>query len=551
MIRSTGQPAARGPTHGVGSDGSLPAVGWGSRVLVLATTLAAFPGAALGQPELAGDREPPTDREPPGSTDSSADQGLGAAAANDESELSVGDSSGAPGMASTSTAPKSETPTVANAPAARSRDKSPDFDLSFRSRTYLQVYQRALLPGPGGATVDTDLLAPAHEYVYLRADRVDTPWANDSVGFELSAWTSAELAGNELGSNPDGDVTIANVYHDIGPATLRLGRQVQTAGAARFVRFDGLSADLGTTSGIRATAYGGFTVLPRWNARPSYHHLGSAFDTLVESPEAFPEPHRSGDWLVGGRVGYTHDWLTAGVGVHEQRTDSELDRRNAAVDLRLSPLDELDLTGRVIADLDAVAVADASAAADVYPVEPLHLALEYRRVTPSLLLSKQSVFSVFSTERFDEAGGEVGYEATDRFEVGAGQWVELLGFGDVATRTQLRARIYPQASQRVVLQFVYGRVSEPDNGYHSARISARWQVAVPVSIVAEHYAYFYDEKINGYALSSVEALNAQYAGSLPLRFLLGGTLAHTPYAAHDAQVLLRVDYEFERMEGGT
>jgi hypothetical protein len=383
--------------------------------MVLTTALVAFPGAAFGQPDAT------VQGEPPGEPESSGD-----------AEPSGGGTPGAVGVASTSTASESGTSGAANATAARPRDESPDFDLSFSSQTYLQVYQRALLPGPGGASVDTALLAPAHEYIYLRADRVDTPWAADSIGFELSAWAASQLAGDELGSNPDGDVTIANVYHRVGPATFRLGRQVQTAGAARFVRFDGLAADVVTSSGIGATAYGGFTVLPRWNARPSYHHLGSAFDTLVDSPEGLPEPSRSGDWLVGGRFGYTMDWLTAGVGVHEQRTGSELDRRNAAVDLRLSPADELDLTTRVIADLDALAVADASAAADLYPIEPLHLALEYRRVTPSLLLSKQSVFSVFSTERFDEAGGEVGYEATDRFEVGAGQWVELLGLGDVA-----------------------------------------------------------------------------------------------------------------------
>jgi hypothetical protein len=391
-----------------------------------------------------------------------------------------------------------------------------------------------------------------HEYVYVRADRIDTSWAEDSLGFELAGWASVQLAGDELGSNPDGDLTVANVHQRLGPATFKLGRQVQTAGAARFVRFDGLSADVRTASGVGATAYGGFTVLPRWSGRPSYHQLGSAFDTFVESPDALPEPKRSGDWLAGGRVGYVHDsWLAAGVGIHEQRTDAELDRRNAAFDLRLSPVDVLDLTARAIADLDAVAVADASAAADVYPIDPLRVSLDYRRVTPNLLLSKQSVLSVFSTERFDEIGGEVEYEASAQIEVGAGQWVELLGLGDVAARTQLSARVHPEDSQRVALQFVYGRVTEPDNGYHSTRLSARWQVATPVALVAEHYAYFYDEDINGFTLSSVEAVNAEYAGESPLRFLLGGTLAHTPYAANDAQVLLRVAYDLTRVEGGS
>jgi hypothetical protein len=510
----------------------------GSRVLALASALAAIPVSAAAQP--AADADPPAAAAAP----AAAASGVAGAEADAAAEPAADTSAVGPDAA---TAAEAESPT-----APPPRDAGASYDLVASSRTYLQVYQRALLPGPGGATVETDLLAPAHEYVYFRADRLDTSWAEDSVGFELSGWAAVQLAGDELGSNPDGDLTVANVYHRVGPATFTLGRQVQTAGAARFVRFDGLSADLRTSSGIGGTVYGGFTALPRWSARPGYHHLGSAFDTLVESPDALPEPDRGGEWLAGGRLGYAYkSSLVVGAGVHEQRTGGELDRRNAALDLRLSPVEMLDVSGRLIADLDTTAVADASAAADLYPVEPLHVALEYRRVTPNLLLSKQSVFSVFRTERFDELGGELGFEASERLEIGAGQWVEWLGLGDLATRTQVHARIYPEESERVALQFVYGRVSEPENGYHSTRVSARWQVATPVAVVAEHYAYFYDEDINGFALSSVEALNAEYAGSLPLTFLLGGTLAHTPYAANDAQVLLRVAYDFHRMEGGS
>lgn len=430
--------------------------------------------------------------------------------------------------------------------------EGPSYDLVASSRTYLRIFERALLPGPGGALVETDLLAPAHEYLYFRGDRIDTAWAEDSVGFELAGWTAVALAGDELGASPDGDLTIASVFQRVGPATLTFGRQVQAGGAARFSRFDGVAVDLRTASGVAATAYGGLTVLPRWSARPSYHHLGSAFDSLVESPDALPEPARSGYWLAGARLGYSPDqWLTAGVGFHEQRSSAHLDRREAALDLRVSPLDLLDLTGRLVADLGAFAVADATLAADVYPVEPLSVAAEFRHVTPSLLLPKQSVLSVFATDPFDELGTEVEWTSSERLVLGAGQWVELLGEGDVGARSELRGRVSPEASERVTLQLVYGLVVEPENGYHSTRVTARWQVGPPVALVAEHYAYFYREPINGVGVSSVEALNAEYAGGFPLRFLLGGTLAQTPYATNDAQVLLRVAYDVERMEGGT
>ena len=422
-----------------------------------------------------------------------------------------------------------------------------DFDLTATSRTYFQVYEQAYLPGPGGATVSTELMAPIHEYVHFYGDRLDTSWAKDSTGFELAGWASAQLAGDELTASPDGDVSVASVFHRLGPATFRLGRQVTTVGAARFARFDGLAVDYRSSSGFGASAYGGFTVLPRWSGRPAYHQLGSAFDTLVEDPAAYREPDRGGDWLGGGRVSYHHEGIgEIGVGFHEQRVGAELDRRNLSLDLLLQPVDVLDVTGRALWDADASKLADALLAVDLYPVDPLTVGFSYRHLAPQLLLSKQSIFSVFTTKPFDEFGAEVELEPVDRLELEAGQYVELLGFGDAGLHTQVGVRTYPDAGRRVAVQAAYGRVHEPDNGYHSARVSGRWHVAQPVFLVAEHYAYFYDEEIRGVSTSSVEAFNAEYAGDFPVRFLLGGTYAHTPYAVQDARVLLRVVYETHR-----
>ena len=55
-------------------------------------------------------------------------------------------------------------PTAARAEPPPGPDTTDSYSLQVRSATYLQLYQRALLPGPDGAIVATTMPAPATEY---------------------------------------------------------------------------------------------------------------------------------------------------------------------------------------------------------------------------------------------------------------------------------------------------------------------------------------------------------------------------------------------------
>ena len=57
-------------------------------------------------------------------------------------------------------------------------------------------------------------------------------------------------------------------------------------GAARYSRFDGLAIGLAFGAGFDAEVYGGFTVLPRYDARPGYYLLGATADSLLRDPNA-------------------------------------------------------------------------------------------------------------------------------------------------------------------------------------------------------------------------------------------------------------------------
>ncbi|HEY3253892.1 MAG TPA: hypothetical protein VGJ91_08100, partial [Polyangiaceae bacterium] len=179
---------------------------------------------------------------------------------------------------------------------------APDrFSVSGRSETYVQLYRRALVPGQNGQVVPTEVALPVHEYLFANARDVDAPWQKDSIGLEFAAWGRYWPTDSSLERPFDGDVQTANLRLEAGPVWTRIGRQQVAGGAARYARFDGIMVGV-RHLGLFLEGYGGFTVLPRWDDRPGYHHLGSGEDTLLTYLP--PRPARGDYWLSGGRVGY-------------------------------------------------------------------------------------------------------------------------------------------------------------------------------------------------------------------------------------------------------
>jgi hypothetical protein len=327
---------------------------------------------------------------------------------------------------------------------------------------------------------------------------------------------------------------------------LRFGRQFVTEGAARYSHLDGLYGTVRSAFGLGASAYTGFTVLPRWSDRPGYDQLGSAFDTLVSTPDALPDPKRGGNWMAGGRVYYSHaDLGEVGLSYHEQREDGGLGRRDAALDAELGAMRDVDLSVRGLLDLDSMRLADAFAGLAVYPTRQIDLSTEYRRVVPTLLVSRQSVFSVFMTDRFDEYGAELRYRPSRRITLGGASYVELFGQTDPGFRASLRSSVVADENRTLTLAAEYTRVLAGQNGYHALRLSARYRPVLPLAVVGEQYQYLYDRAIHHATTSSVEALSAEYSATRKLRLMLGGSVYHTPYAARDIQALVRLAYEFD------
>lgn len=431
------------------------------------------------------------------------------------------------------------------APDARDR-----YELSARSDTYAELFRRALLPGPNGSLVSTDTAAPFYEYASLRATDLDTPWRKDSLDLELAMWGRAWLDARNAEQLLDGDIQIASVRYRQGPLSLRLGRQQIAGGAARFSRFDGLELEAALGSGIEASAYGGWTVLPRWNEQLRYQHLGAAPDSLRHEWAALEPGQRGDNWLSGGRIGWGSAERRLGVSFHEQHDRGGLGRRNLGLDGR-TPLTSFATLGtNAVLDVDRDRFADARVWLDTSPAKAVDLSFEYLHTEPALFLSNQSVLSVFGSAGYDEAGSYATFRATDALTFDGSGFVEVYQGERPGGRAELAARWFLGAARRTFVRLSYARLLAPDNGYHSLRSSLSQRFSMHVHGTIEAYAYLYDQAIRSYRASTVYAGTLSFDPAPELSLLLGASLAHSPYANLDAQTELRVSYAFDRSVPG-
>jgi len=420
---------------------------------------------------------------------------------------------------------------------------APDrFSVSGRSETYVQLYRRALVPGQNGQVVPTEVALPVHEYLFANARDVDAPWQKDSIGLEFAAWGRYWPTETNLERPFDGDVQTASIRLEAGPAWTRIGRQQVAGGAARYARFDGIMVGA-RHLGLFVEGYAGFTVLPRWNAQPGYHQLGAGEDTLlVYQPAA---PLRGNYWLAGGRLGYQTSHVSGSVSFHDEQVTAGVDRRNLGLDVGAQPFDEASLGASALLELDSMRFANARLWLDTTPHPLLNVGAEVFHAEPALLLSRQSVLSVFSTDGYDEFGGTLTAKVLRWLRLDTNGFVEAYRGTGPGARGELAARIATGEDYPTVLRVAYSRVIAPQNGYQALRVSFSRKLSRRVGSTLEAYGYFYDLPVAGYTTSSVYAGTASYQPIDSLEFLWSASVAQSPYAAHDAQTMLRVSYQFD------
>ncbi len=419
------------------------------------------------------------------------------------------------------------------------------FAYSFHVETVGRLFRRSGYD-PRGGLVEGGIALPLYNFAQLRIDDLDVPWGDDSIDVELGAWGNLNLGDAGPVQRLDGDVQVARIRQRFDHGYVTIGRQVRGGGAARFVRFDGAQAGVEAPFGLGLDAYGGFAVLPRWNQQPGYHLLGSAAAELVRDPEVLRAPSREQHWLVGARAYYTdRDVIDAGLSFHEQRADGGVARRTAAVDANFTPMELFALTGRVLLDVDATDVSDLRAVLDVYPTDRVVLSGSYQHLVPALMLSRQSVLSVFSTNAFDEWGIDGQWRAVSWLRVGGDAYLDRFEGGAFGHRVGGHLRLSSDGALHTVGRLGYRRVREAINGYHQIRASASLRPWSRAHFTADGFLYLYDEPISGVSTSVVGVLSSGYDVARYLKLLVATSLARSPYALTDIQGTLRVEVDWE------
>jgi len=450
-----------------------------------------------------------------------------------------------------SSAPSATAPAAAPAPL----DATPDrFDLVTRSRTTVGAFQRALLPGPGGAIVTTDTLAPIHEALSVTAVGVDS-FGQDDLDVQVAAY------GQLWAGTPDDrpiatwDVSSAFLTQRFGDLALSLGRQPVAGGAARYRRLDGAVVRGSTPFGLTASAYGGLTVLPRWDQWYGYHHLGDAYEAWSSAPESIVVPARDENWMGGASLGFADERVgMVGVSYHHQAENQALNDESLGISMRLGNWSPIGLVADAIYSVvqrdwsDVRVQADWGLAKSARRNIGVGLRGEFLHTLPAALLSQASIFSVFSFAEVTEAGGEVEVDLPRGVTVALGGSAQVYDEGSPGARLRASAQLLTGEHQQTLLRLVASRVALEDNGYTQVRLAGRFPLGPRFTAYADVYQYFYDEPIRDHDSSTFATAHLGYAAAQTWNARVGGSVSQSPDAALDAQVLAQITVEWDREE---
>jgi hypothetical protein len=362
---------------------------------------------------------------------------------------------------------------------------------------------------------------PVFELVSLRASDLRLRGVDD-VAVVISGWGAVALADPIENKRAIGDLDVAFAEGKLlrRRITLRLGRQLLVGGAGRNLAFDGLSVSALPWRWIGVSAQAGVPVTPRF-----------AVDR--------------GDALVAGRAFVKPSFDTeAGVSLLQVLDNGEIARRDLAIDARIAPARALPLvlTGFALYSLPERRLGEGHVTATWQPERRLEVSGDYRRTAPDLFLPRNSIFSVFSQESHDEAGGFVYLKPMPRLRF-QGEYhviVDADGTGHDGAG-KLTGTFGPDG--RNVAGIESRRLALPQSGYTLARAFALVRVNPRVVATLDASAFFFDADVNGQRQSYVAAATLAYEVRPRWRAQLTGVGSVTPFAERSFEGMAKLIYQ--------
>ncbi len=233
----------------------------------------------------------------------------------------------------------------------------------------------------------------ASQSVYLEGTRL---FGRDNLNFTGEAYGRAGFS-NDQGYEDD-TLQLVTAEVDWTPkgydGVLRLGRHWVTAGVGTH-HVDGVSTSRVLGEHFDLDAYAGLPVDRGFGGRES-------------------------DFLVGGRAGFHHGHqLNAGLSAFYAIDESDPADGKIGADFQLTPHERLDVLGHWFYDWIAERVYDQRLHLVWRASLSWQLSADYSRTVPGLFLPKNSIFSVFSVDRYEEASLTATYRFTERLSTRA------------------------------------------------------------------------------------------------------------------------------------
>ena len=369
-------------------------------------------------------------------------------------------------------------------------------------------------PDPRDGSVAT--VVPNLVSASVVATDIKSPLLQD-VRLVVSGWGGATVGDPLNGKVGVGDLDIGYLQSDSRYLVLRLGRQFLVGGVTRGLQLDGAFAGLLFPSSFGLDAYGGVPVAPIFGAA-------------------------KGDAIGGGRFYWRPSFGTeVGASFVELFDRGIVGRQDAGVDARWAARADLVLQGSALFSLIEQRLEEGEAMVTYTPFRALLLELDWRRVAPDLYISRASLFSVFSEERRDEAGGTAFVQLSPRLSANAECHLLWMPEGTAQRAAlELRYRLGPDGATQVALE---GRLLDtPMNGYVQARAYLTHRVPSSLFVTVESDAYFFLQPINGHTAAYTATLTAGYDILPAWRVTLAAAGGSTPFLQWDLQYIAKLTW---------
>ena len=357
------------------------------------------------------------------------------------------------------------------------------------------------------------LLVPFYEYLTLRAENFGVKglsvefagWGVVDMADRFDPTKAARVPQKDNGTSPGvgGDVLVGTIAYQSrdGKLDVRLGRQFLFIGAPYSTNFDGLYARYTFPYDLSLAVYGG-------GATPRDAEAGR--DAL--------------DPMFGGRLAWSRlDRGGLGVSfVEEMTTGGELVRRQAGFDAFALLPKHLEAYGSLLLGLSCpkdIAIEEAMLVASYMPTPRFKLALDYSYLVPAAIISKDSIFSVFSDSFYHDAGLDAFYRVTPQLKLSAQLKIRVFSDGSQGWLGGVGGRYLLGDTWRQVVGVDLQRLfSKNDNversGYYQARLYGSLEPLPRLHLTADLYYFHFDGAVWGPNATATGASTVRDAGSL-------------------------------------